>query len=63
MADNTRQFIEMIFILFIIQRKHLNVDLWDSNDLRRIIESGSISRLCFVILIEGLLSDFWDDLM
>jgi len=54
MADNTRQFIEIIFILFILQRKHLNVDLWDSNDLRRIIESRSISRVCFVILIEGL---------
>jgi len=55
MADNAGQFIKMIFILFILQTKHLNVDLWDSTDIRRIIESGTISRLCFVFLNEAVI--------
>jgi len=38
----------------ILKKTHLNNDLWVSNNIRRIIESGTIPRLCFVFLIEAL---------
>ena len=39
MAYNAGAFIKMMFVLFILDTKHLNVDLWDLTDIRKNIES------------------------
>jgi len=63
MADNAGQFIKTIFIVLSFKQNHFNNDLWVLNNIRRIIESGTISRLCFVFLIKAVdLRTIWCNL-
>ena len=52
-----------IFIVLFFKQKHFRNDFWGSNNIRRRIESGTISRLCLVFLIEAVvLRTIWCNL-